>query len=163
MSKAEFLEKLSEALRENMDDRSAYEHISYYSNYIDEEVRKGKSEEEVTLKLGNPRLIAKSIVDRGGYARNSSAYTSYDTKKADNTDYRYDNNQSKGFTFSINGKSINPMLAKVAGIVILVLLIALVCLVLWGISMLVLKVIIPVLIVVFFVGLVMNIIKSSKK
>ena len=36
--------------------------LEYYSSYIDDEVRKGKTEEEVLEALGDPRLIAKTIV-----------------------------------------------------------------------------------------------------
>ena len=160
MNKAEFLEKLSEALRESMDDRSAYEHISYYSSYIEDEVRKGKSDREVIDRLGNPRLIAKSIVDRGGYTAKDSAYTTYDTRKtADNEEY----SEKKSINLSINGKSVNSILGKIIGLLIIIAAVAFICLILWGISWLVLKVLLPVIIVIFFIGLVVTLIKSAKR
>lgn len=165
MDKQEFLAKLSEALRESMDDSSAYEHISYYSNYIDEEIRKGKSEEEVIAGLGNPRLIAKSIIERGGYTSSESSYATYDTKRAGNSfdgAGDYDNKRSS-IHFSVNEKRINPIVGSIVGIIVLVAVIALVFLLLWGISWIVLKVILPVVIVVFFIGLVVAIINSAKR
>ena len=35
MNKRDFLDKLMQALTENMDERDAFEHINYYDNYID--------------------------------------------------------------------------------------------------------------------------------
>lgn len=164
MSKQEFLERLSEALREAMDDRSAYEHISYYSGYIDDEIRKGRSEEEVVSELGNPRLIAKSIIDRGGYTSSEASYTTYDTRRTGNgmsgDDGFEDKNQNVRFT--INGNGVNPVIAKVVGAVVLIVILALVLLVLWGISWLVIKIVLPIVLVLFLAGLVIALIKSSK-
>ncbi len=164
MDKQEFLEKLSEALREAMDDRSAYEHISYYSNYIDEEVKKGRDEQEVITGLGNPRLIAKSIIDRGGYTSSESSYATYDTMKAGSFG-KTDNFQEEegAYRFYFNGKSINPVVGKVVGILVLITVIALVFLVLWGISWLVLKVVLPVVLVLVIVGVVVGLINSFKR
>ncbi len=38
-------------------------HVSYYQEYIELEVRKGRREEEVIQELGSPRLIGKNIAD----------------------------------------------------------------------------------------------------
>jgi uncharacterized membrane protein len=37
--------------------------LRYYENYIIEESRKGRTEAQVIEDLGNPRLIAKTIID----------------------------------------------------------------------------------------------------
>ena len=162
MDKQEFLDKLSEALREAMDAVSAYEHISYYSNYIDEEIKKGRNEQEVIEGLGNPRLIAKSIIDRGGYTSSESSYTTYDTMKSKNSS---DGNNDEGgtYNFYFNGKSINPFVGKIVGIIILVAVVAFVFLILWGISWLVLKVILPIILVLVLVGIIAGMIKSFKR
>ena len=165
MDKQEFLEKLSEALREAMDDSSAYEHISYYSNYIDEEIRKGRNEYDVVAGLGNPRLIAKSIIDRGGYTASESSYATYDTMKS-NKNPNGENDYSEGgssYHFSFNGRSINPVIGKIVGIFILVAVIALVFFVLWGISWLVLKVVLPIVLVVALVGIIVGLVNSFKR
>ena len=36
--------------------------VSYYRDYIEMEIRKGKTEQEVLEELGNPRLLAKTII-----------------------------------------------------------------------------------------------------
>ena len=159
MSKAEFLEKLSEALREYMDDRSAYEHISYYSSYIDNEKKKGYTEEEITEKLGNPRLIAKSIIDNGNYVR-GTAYTTYDSGKSEDEREEYDSDR---IHFYYNGKNVNPLVAKIIAVLFAVIVISLVCLVIWGISWIVFKLVLPLLLIVIIISLVVYFIKSLKQ
>ena len=39
------------------------ENLNYYEDYINTEIRKGRSEEEVLAGLGDPRLIARTIVE----------------------------------------------------------------------------------------------------
>ena len=39
------------------------ENVAYYENYIDTEIKKGRSEEAVLEELGDPRWIAKTIID----------------------------------------------------------------------------------------------------
>lgn len=62
MSRQEFLDTLGRALKREMSDREVMDNIQYYDNYIEQEVRKGKSESEVLAVLGDPRLIAKTIL-----------------------------------------------------------------------------------------------------
>ena len=61
MNKQEFINTLRRELA-GIDD---YDYIndtaSYYENYIESEIRKGSTEEEVLAQLGDARLIAKSI------------------------------------------------------------------------------------------------------
>lgn len=72
MKKQEFLEKLRVALSGRVTSGLVTENLQYYEDYINTEIRKGKSEEEVLAALGDPRLIAKTIVEtkggRGGAA-----------------------------------------------------------------------------------------------
>lgn len=62
MTKQEFLEKLRLALNGKVPGNIVTENLQYYEDYINTEVRKGKSEEEVLASLGDPRLIARTIV-----------------------------------------------------------------------------------------------------
>lgn len=63
MDKAEFIEKLQHALAGGLSSSLVAENVRYYQEYIDSEIRKGKSEAEVLEMLGEPRLIAKSIIE----------------------------------------------------------------------------------------------------
>lgn len=63
MNKREFLSKLEEALVYELPPRAVDENLRYYSSYIDSEVKSGRSVEEVLGELGDPRLIARTIID----------------------------------------------------------------------------------------------------
>lgn len=63
MDRTEFLDKLQRALAGGVNSSRVAENIQYYREYIDVEIRKGRSEEEVLESLGDPRLLAKSIIE----------------------------------------------------------------------------------------------------
>lgn len=63
MNRTEFLETLGAQLSGQMQDSKASAHVRYYRDYIEEQMRKGRSEEEVLAELGDPRLIAKTLLD----------------------------------------------------------------------------------------------------
>lgn len=75
MSKQEFLEKLRLALNGKVSADVVTENINYYEDYINTELRKGKSEEEVLASLGDPRLIARTIAEtNAGKGGQTSGY-----------------------------------------------------------------------------------------
>ena len=63
MNKEEFVTKLQQALSGGMVYGQVAEHVRYYREYIDSEILKGRTEEEVLAQLGDPRLLARSIKD----------------------------------------------------------------------------------------------------
>lgn len=63
MRKEEFLQTLRRALTGDVPPGVVEENIRYYDSYITEEVRKGRTEEEVIGEIGDPRLIARTIED----------------------------------------------------------------------------------------------------
>lgn len=67
MNKTEFLQQLDEHLMGNVNESERIDSIRYYREYIEEEVRAGKSEEEVLNSLGSAYGIAKSIIEANGY------------------------------------------------------------------------------------------------
>lgn len=82
MTRQEFLHELRIALQGEINQAAVNEHVNYYENYIIEESRKGRSEEEVITQLGNPRLIAKTLIDTTGQFGQTSGeqyYSEHDT------------------------------------------------------------------------------------
>lgn len=63
MNKEEFLRTLGAALSGEVPQHIIQENIRYYDNYISGELAKGRSEDEVMDELGGPRLIARTIID----------------------------------------------------------------------------------------------------
>lgn len=79
MSKKDFLEQLEDALAGEVSNAVVYDNKQYYERYIDSEIRKGRTEQDILDALGNPRLIAKTIIDMqasgsGSYYDESTVY-----------------------------------------------------------------------------------------
>ncbi len=65
MTQKEFLDTLYEQLSDQIPDAKASAHTQYYQEYIRNEIRNGKNEQDVLHSLGDPRLIAKTLIDTG--------------------------------------------------------------------------------------------------
>lgn len=63
MDKNEFLDILRSQLSGQMPEGQINTHIQYYRNYIEERMQSGNSESEVMRELGDPRLIARTLLD----------------------------------------------------------------------------------------------------
>lgn len=63
MVKGEFLEILRSQLSGQMQEDKVAAHVRYYQDYIEAQVRGGRPEAEVLRELGDPRLIAKTLLD----------------------------------------------------------------------------------------------------
>lgn len=74
MNRQTFIDTLRRALYGKIDDFTLADHIRYYENYISQEIASGKSEEEVLQELGDPRLIARTILET---ADAKSSYVEY--------------------------------------------------------------------------------------
>lgn len=63
MGKVEFLQRLKSALEGEVPAAVIQENLRYYDDYIRSESGNGKSEEQVIQEIGDPRLIARTIID----------------------------------------------------------------------------------------------------
>ena len=95
MSKQEFLDGLRRSLVGGLETREINEHINYYSDYIDSQIRRGVAEEEVMASLGEPRLIAKTLLGMDGDQKVTEEYVEDDGVQQ--SGYRY---------FNLNGKTL---------------------------------------------------------
>lgn len=66
MSRQEFIDRLRAALNGRIPAPQVEDTVNYYQDYINTEIRKGRTEEEVLQSLGDPRLIARTIVQTSG-------------------------------------------------------------------------------------------------
>ena len=94
MTRYEFIENLKSNLS-TLNTNVVNDKVKYYNDYIDAEVKKGRSETDVINELGDPRLIAKTIKEVSGEDANS-INTNYDDLKSerDNFNRRYSENFS---------------------------------------------------------------------
>lgn len=63
MDKEDFITSLQRALSSGLPGGQVAENVRYYREYIDSEIRRGRTEEGVLAELGDPRLLARSIID----------------------------------------------------------------------------------------------------
>lgn len=151
MTKNEFVD----ILRRNISSVNDYEYVNetvqYYMGYIESEIRKGKTEEEVLNELGDPRLIAKSI-------KNSRAVGS-DDEYAESTDTVEEEKNKKIHINTASGKSLQLPLwlfktgLIVAGIGIIALFIFIIV---WAV-----RLFLPVALVIVLILLVRRFIRDN--
>ena len=63
MDRNEFVSTLRAVLSGEVPAAAVEDNVRYYDSYISQEIAGGKSEREVLESLGDPRLIAKTIID----------------------------------------------------------------------------------------------------
>lgn len=142
MSKHEFLEKLRQALTGKVAPSVVTENINYYEDYINVEVRKGRSEEEVLNQLGDPRLIARTIVETSGGGQSAEG-----TRSGSGTYHEHSAGE--------NANSLRQWV-RIPGWMALILLLVVVVLILsfvFSVVTALLPILLPMLVVVFLVKL----------
>lgn len=123
MSKEEFLTGLRKSLSSTGSLRLTEENINYYSSYIDEEIRKGRTEEEVLSELGDPRLIANSIKEAEGIEDDFSVLREENTGNQSQSFEREDFRESKNFRmYRFNTGSGKWVFLALLAVIILILL-----------------------------------------
>lgn len=75
MDRQTFIRELGRALYGKLGDAEIAGHIRYYEDYIAQETASGRTEEEVLEELGDPRLIARTIVGTAGGRASRTEYT----------------------------------------------------------------------------------------
>ncbi len=147
MAKEEFIEILQRTLAGSSNSSTVNENIRYYQDYIDMEIRGGRSEEDVLTELGDPRLLAKTIIEAKKYEGQSygrSTQPDYDEI------YDEEGNAEREPNKSGNGKIYQVPLWLI-GIIVVLLLIVVVAVVGSVIS-----VFLPIIIPVICVFLLIN-------
>ena len=79
MDRRGFLDILESQLTGQMHEGKIAAHLRYYEDYIQSQVMKGRSEQDVLDELGDPRLIARTLLDTDTDNGNIS-YEEYSTE-----------------------------------------------------------------------------------
>ncbi len=80
MNKKEFLSILRESLIGEVDKDTVEQNIQYYDQYISTQTA---SEKDVIKALGDPRLIAKTIIESSRIAKQKGVYSGHQTRSSD--------------------------------------------------------------------------------
>ncbi|MCH5259372.1 MAG: DUF1700 domain-containing protein [Lachnospiraceae bacterium] len=152
MNKNEFIDKLQRALAGGLNSGQVAENVRYYQEYIDSEVRKGKSEDEVMAGLGDPRLLAKSIIEA-----NKRAGTSYGSNREYDEEMSADTRDTDRNKASSGGRPI-----MLPGWLILLIVTVVVILII-GVVINLLAYFLPVILVGLAVLLIVKVLQSNMR
>lgn len=152
MTKEQFLEQLEDALAGEVPNAVIYDNKCYYERYFFSEMKLGRTEQEILEELGNPRLIARTIIDMQGDIRKK-----YDDSTYYKDDVREEFEKTRPRLFFLDlttwyGRAI----AYTVGIFVLILLIWLVS----GILSIALKLAVPVFLIVSVYSLIKYMLKG---
>ena len=161
MSKNDFLNNLKLALNGKVSYSLVQENMAYYSEYIDSQLRMGRSEEEVMDMLGDPRLIARTIVqtngtetvEEGAY-QESTTYddTAYGSGAYGGTSYHGYNKNPDEYDCRSNEVRVRSIPTWLWMIIVVLIIVCVIGFVFSVVSFL-LPFVLPVLVVMFFVKL----------
>lgn len=146
MNRVEFLEKLRQALDGNVSSAVMNENVNYYRQYIGDEMAKARSEQEVLEELGDPWLIAKTIIDMHEQSQTYDG-AEYEAKRRGYTDQETGQGHVRVF-------ALDSWWKRLLGILCVVGIIFVIFSVITGIISLVAPILVPVLVVVIIVRMI---------
>lgn len=148
MTKSEFLAQLRQALQENVSGRTVQENMEYYNQYIIEETAKGRSEQEVLDTLGDPWILARTIIDANDGTDQETVYESRGDTYYSNYESGYGQRQPGMHVFGLD-----TWWKKLLLILAVVMIVMLVFSIISGLVSLFAPILVPVLIVMFVIRL----------
>ena len=152
MSKEEFLRILRIKISGAMPPEEVESQIDYYTAYIDGEIMKGKTEEEVIQNLGDPSLIAKTLTSAIKRASEESDYQeNYNNENVYNDNEQAGQNKSK--VVQMGGAGC--IVALVIAVLVIILLIVLII----KFSFAIIGMLWPVILVLVIAGLIFGLIR----
>lgn len=150
MTRSEFLEKLRAALGNDLSGSVIQENVDYYNNYIQEEVNKGRSETEVIEELGDPWVIARTIIDSvEGQKEVKRQRKTYDSDY-EGDGQAFDNYGNNVHIFKMEGWKKVLLILGIIGVLILIIA------VIGGIISLLAPIIVPVLLIIVLIQIFTN-------
>ena len=155
MSRYEFIETLRSVLNRSLTPSQVTEHVNYYEEYIRSRVAAGENERAVLTSLGDPRLIARTILEAGECSSSASrtAYRETDASDADAYSYgNYRNEVDRGSSGRTDVRVRHQLPTWLVWILIIGIIILVLGLVVSVVSFLV-PLLIPALVVIFLVKL----------
>jgi len=87
MTKEEFIKELRSALSGEVNQNVLNENIRYYDQYLSQEQQKGRTIDEIVEEIGNPRLIARTIIDTSSNVSGTSSDYDQQTEQNDGVNY----------------------------------------------------------------------------
>ncbi|MDD7266970.1 MAG: DUF1700 domain-containing protein [Lachnospiraceae bacterium] len=172
MTQREFMQELLDSLAEELSSVQVEENRRFYEAYFAQEKQKGRSEAEILAELGDPRLIAMTIIETAalkGETAGSQGANDYGYGRADEAyrraesgthSYGYDKQEAERSGFG-GGRRIRPDIV-IGGIGGLGCIIGLLVFLLFAvISVVLLKFMLPVILIIAIIGLILSMFRKS--
>lgn len=86
MNKSEFLDQLRQSLNGRLEAEQVADNLRYYEEYINSQLRLGRTENEIMTALGSPRLIARTITDAKEEEAQEAPYEEYEREQENGWD-----------------------------------------------------------------------------
>lgn len=154
MDKNEFLAVLKEALQGEIPDYEIRGHVEYYDSYIME--NDGKTEEEKLRQLGDPRLIARTIIDARMSREGGMPYQeSYEQQYSEGESQR-ENSKERVHYKSYTWDGLSWYQKLLALLILLLVVVVLIVIAGFGIQIF-FSIVLPVLVIVFAIRLILSI------
>lgn len=120
MNRSEFLNQLRNALANDLNASAVQENVDYYNSYIQEEIKKGKTEAEVLEMLGDPWVIARNIIDSPAGSRQygGNSYT-HEPSRNNQRDHQ-ENRQSYSYSGIGSWWSKLLLILMVVGVIVVI-------------------------------------------
>ena len=158
MNRNEFIDKLQRTLAGGLNCNQVADNVRYYQDYIDTEIRKGRSEADVLAGLGDPRLLAKSIIEANQHAGvNEGTNRGYDEEMTADSSYGSENRREDAYYDTTSG---NGRVFRVPGWLILLIVTVVVILII-GVAFSLISVLAPIIIPILIVILLIRISRDN--
>ena len=158
MNRNEFIDKLQRTLAGGLNCNQVADNVRYYQDYIDTEIRKGRSEADVLAGLGDPRLLAKSIIEANKHAGvNEGTNRGYDEEMTADSSYGSENRREDAYYDTTSG---NGRVFRVPGWLILLIITVVVILII-GVAFSLISVLAPIIIPILIVILLIRIFRDN--
>ncbi len=157
MTKEMFLSQLRSALSGNMDSGKVEENMRYYNEYISEEVQKGKTEEEVLQMLGEPWILARTLIDADNGTDQETVYEAGGSFESQNTGWNWKNNSGSNSHSDMGEereRGAGTWWKKVLLILFVIMILLLIFAIVSGVIRIFAPIVLPVLIVILVIRLI---------
>ncbi|MGC4018349.1 MAG: hypothetical protein QM793_03370 [Muricomes sp.] len=144
MTHSEFLQELRRALENDLSGRIVEENVEFYSQYIKDEVKQGKSEEEILQMLGDPWVLAKTVIDAQD---GTDEATVYGTSRKSDTEYSNERSGREKPDMQVNMFRVDTWWKKLLWTLVIIMLVLGVVAIVTGVIRFLAPVLIPLLLI----------------
>ena len=149
MDRNEFVSTLRAVLSGELPASVVEDHVRYYDSYISQEIAGGKSEREVLESLGDPRLIAKTIMDTNGQQGGRETYGGTYTQEEPQKGFHAERNENGGIDLKYRRLNLNTWYGRLLLLLLVVLVLTVVFSIVGGLLSIILPFLIPILLAVW--------------